>query len=161
MNKLKNLVPYIIIFILVVIIRTYLISPAKVKGESMEPVLYNNEIVFINKYTQYLKNYKRFDMVVVKIENEYLIKRIIGFENEKIEYKDDILYIDGKQVKVPLDFEYTKDFEASVEKDSVFVLGDNRNVSKDSRFYGSFRINDLRGTVKVRLYPFNKIGLIK
>lgn len=161
MKFIKDLVPYIIIIILVVIIRTFLISPAIVDGDSMEKTLFNDEIVFVNKIIHYTNKYKRFDIVAIKEDSEYLIKRIIGLENETVEYKDNKLFINNEEIKVPLKFEYTMDFKTKVEKNSVFVLGDNRDISKDSRFFGSFKIKDLRGTVTFRLFPFTKIGNIK
>ncbi len=161
MKFLKEIIPYIIIIIVVMIIRTFLISPAKVNGHSMKNTLFDKEVVFVNKIVHYTNNYNRFDIVVVKIEDEYLIKRIIGFEGETVEYRDNELYINDEKAKIPVNFEYTADFKAEVDKDSVFVLGDNRDVSKDSRFYGSFKISDLRGTVTIRIFPFTKIGNVK
>ena len=161
MKFIKELIPYVIIVIVVVIIRTFLVSPAIVNGDSMIPTLKDNEVVFVNKYVHYFSEYKRFDMVVVKIENELLIKRLIAFEGETVEYKDNELYINDKKIDTPLDFEYTKDFKDKVEKNSIFVLGDNRNISKDSRYFGSFNLNDVKGTVTLRVFPFNKIGIVK
>lgn len=161
MKGFKQLIPYVVIIIIVIVIRTYLISPARVNGDSMESTLYDKEIVFVNKYVHHFGEYKRFDIIVIKENKEYLIKRIIGFEGETIKYENNILYIDNKEIETPFDFEYTENFEATVDEDSVFVLGDNRNVSKDSRYFGSFKISDLRGTVTIRIFPFNKISKIK
>lgn len=161
MKFLKELIPYIIIVIVVVIIRTFLISPAIVNGDSMLPILKDNEIVFVNKYINYFGKYKRFDIVVIKEDNEYLIKRLIGFEGETVEYRNDELYINNEKIEAPIDFEYTKDFKEKVDENSIFVLGDNRNVSKDSRYFGSFNLNKVKGTVNIRIFPFNKIGKVE
>ena len=86
MKLLKSLIPYIIIIVIVVFVRTFIITPVKVNGTSMYPTLEGNEIMLLNK----LGTIDRFDIVVLKLdgENNNLIKRIIGLPGEKVEIKD-------------------------------------------------------------------------
>ncbi len=160
MKFLKELLPYILIIIVVILIRTFLFSPALVSGSSMENTLYDGELVIVNKIG--LKSgIERFDIVIVKIGNELLIKRVIGLPNEKIEYRDNILYINDEVMETPIEFEKTLDFTHMIGDNEYFVMGDNRDVSQDSRVLGAFSIENIKGKVDLVLFPFNKIGFVK
>ena len=160
MKFLKELLPYISIIIVVILIRIFLFSPALVSGSSMENTLYDGELVIVNKIG--LKSgIERFDIVIVKIGNELLIKRVIGLPNEKIEYRDNILYINDEVMETPIEFEKTLDFTHMIGDNEYFVMGDNRDVSQDSRVLGAFSIENIKGKVDLVLFPFNKIGFVK
>ena len=154
---------YVYIVLIVVLIRTFLITPAAVSGSSMESTLNNHDLVIINKLVYRIKPIERFDIVVVNNDedNDRIIKRVIGLPNETIEYKNNKLYINGKLIETKLSFEYTDDFKVETKEDEYFVLGDNRDVSKDSRMLGSFNKKDIVGRVGIRFYPFDKVGYVK
>ena len=160
MKKLKELMPYIIIVVLVLLVRSFIVTPGLVNGSSMEPTLHNNELVLINKIGLN-KGIDRYDIVVVKYENSTIIKRVIGLPYETVEYINDILYIDGEIVNTKVDFEYTKDFKLTAGKNEYIVLGDNRNISKDSRIIGPVKESDIIGKVDLVLFPFSKFGKVK
>lgn len=160
MKKLKELMPYIIIVVVVLLVRSFIVTPGLVNGSSMEPTLYNNELVLINKIGLN-KGIDRYDIVVVKYENSTIIKRVIGLPYETVEYIDDTLYIDGKIVNTKVDFEYTKDFKLTAGKNEYIVLGYNRNISKDSRIIGPVKERDIIGKVDLVLFPFSKFGKVK
>lgn len=160
MKKLKELMPYIIIVVVVVLVRSFIVTPGLVNGASMEPTLYNNELVLINKIGLN-KGINRYDIVVVKYENSTIIKRVIGLSNETVEYIDNTLYINGEKVSTLVDFEYTKDFKLTAGKNEYIVLGDNRNISKDSRIIGPVKESDIIGKVDLVLFPFSKFGKVK
>ena len=160
MKKLKELMPYIIIVVVVVLVRSFIVTPGLVNGASMEPTLYNNELVLINKIGLN-KGINRYDIVVVKYENSTIIKRVIGLPYETVEYIDNTLYIDGEKVNTKVDFEYTKDFKLTAGKNEYIVLGDNRNISKDSRIIGPVKESDIIGKVDLVLFPFSKFGKVK
>ena len=167
LNKLKNskykdFIDYLLIIIVVVIVRTFIVTPAIVSGASMDDTLKDGQLVLLNKFVYRIKDIERFDIVVVKNEQgkDKIIKRVIGLPNETIEYKDNKLYIDGKLVKTNLKFKKTNDFTTTTGENEYFVLGDNRVVSKDSREFGNFTKNEIAGKVTIRLFPFNKIGKI-
>ena len=160
MKFLKELVPYIIIVLVVVLIRTFFFSPALVSGSSMENTLYDGELVIVNKIA--LKSgIDRFDIVIVNIGDELLIKRVIALPNEKIEYKNNVLYINDEKIEIPFEFEYTDDFVHTTGDDEYFAMGDNRDVSQDSRVLGAFNVKSIKGKVNLVLFPFNKIGFVK
>lgn len=160
MKKLKELMPYIIIVVVVLLVRSFIITPGLVNGSSMEPTLHNNELVLINKIGLN-KGIDRYDIVVVKYENSTIIKRVIGLPYETVEYINDTLYIDGEIVNTKVDFEYTKDFKLTAGKNEYIVLGDNRNISKDSRIIGPVKESDIIGKVDLVLFPFSKFGKVK
>ena len=160
-KKIKEIIPYIIIIICVVLIRTYLVTPARVDGESMESTLYDGEIVLLNKIDLRVNGLKRFDVVVFKYEKDLLIKRVIGLPGDVVEYLDNELYINYKKVDIPFEFEYTENFKYEVPDDEYFVLGDNRDNSKDSRYFGSIKLSNIKGKVSYILFPFKRIKKIK
>ena len=88
---LKEAIPYVIVVIVVILIRTFIITPAVVDGDSMLPNLKNNNVIILNKLDYKLNEIKRFDVVVVNYNGQKLIKRIVGMPGEHIEYKDEIL----------------------------------------------------------------------
>jgi len=159
----KDIIDIIVIVIVVALIRTFLFTPAKVKGDSMNDTLIDKEVIIVNKIDYTLNEANRFEIVVFERENgEKLIKRVIGLPGEKVEYKNNVLYINDKEVETPIDFEKTNDFiYEEVEDYAYFVLGDNRDNSVDSRAIGTISKDDIIGTVKLVLFPFNKLGFVK
>lgn len=160
-KKIKEIIPYIVIIICVVLIRTFLVTPARVDGESMEGTLYDGEIVLLNKIGLRVNGLKRYDVVVFKYNKDLLIKRVIGLPGETIEYLNNELYINYKKAELPLDFEYTDDFKYTVPEGEYFVVGDNRDNSKDSRYFGSIKLKSIRGKASYILFPFSRIKKIK
>lgn len=163
---IKELYPYVIIVVCVVLFRSFIATPVRVDGDSMRETLYNGDILILNKLDN---NYERFDVVVVNYNNSKLVKRIIGLPGENIEYKNNKLYINNKEID---DVETIRTLDFSLEElyaiekipeNHYFVMGDNRGNSLDSRDYrvGLIKKEDIVGVTIFRLYPFNKIGLVK
>ena len=96
--------------------------------------------------------------------NKDLVKRVIGVSGDTVKIKDSKVYVNGKELNEPyIHNEVTEgDIDTIVPENSVFVLGDNREISLDSRYeqVGFINESDILGKVFVRLYPFNKIGLL-
>lgn len=161
MKIIKELIPYLFIIFVVLVLRTFVITPIVVQGESMVPTLAGDEVMILKKYDT---NYERFDIVVVdkSVEGDNLIKRVIGLPGETIRYTDGKLYINDKVVKDKYGFGITNDFrEIKLGKDEYFVMGDNRAISLDSRVLGIIKHKEIEGTVGMIIYPFNKIGKVK
>lgn len=160
--KLRDIIEYIIIIIVVVLIRTFIVTPAIVSGASMDNTLKDGQAVMINKLVYRLDDIKRFDIVVVNADNgnDKIIKRVIGLPNEKIAYKNNKLYINDELIKENYSKEGTEDFEYTTKSGEYFVLGDNRYVSKDSRFFGAFTKKEIVGRVKYRFFPFKLFGRV-
>ena len=159
---IKELIPYVIIVVVVVLIRTYLVTPIIVSGESMKPTLDGGELMILNK----LGKVDRFDIVVVKFEKnnkkDELIKRVIAMPGETISCENGIVYVNGKKQEEPYSKGLTEDFDkVELADDEYFVMGDNRANSADSRLFGPFKEKDLKGTTGLVLFPFSKIGKVK
>ena len=160
MKVIKELMPYIIIIIVVVLIRTFIITPVKVDGDSMKETLNDNDILLLYK----LGSIKRFDIVVLDeaYDNEKIIKRVIGMPGETISIKNDKIYINGKVIDNSFAYGTTSDVDKiELGEDEYFILGDNRLISKDSRYFGPVTKSEIIGKVVFRLFPFNKIGTVK
>lgn len=169
MRIIKELIPYVVIVLVVVLIRTFIATPVVVSGSSMDPTLKNGDIFILNKLAT---KYNRDDIVVVDAiingKKERIVKRIIALPGENIEYKDHILYIDGKRMID--DFKnITNDFSLEelegtdkIPEGYYFVMGDNRRNSLDSRDsrIGLVKKEDIIGKPLFRIWPLNKIGAI-
>jgi signal peptidase I len=177
---LKELYPYVIIVVVVILIRTFIATPVVVNGPSMETTLYNGEILILNKLSKTIGELERFDIVVVNDtkDNELIIKRIIGLPGDKVEYIDNKLYINEELIEDDYAYGQTDSFDISdicvasgnkksncdydtVPQGYYLVLGDNREVSYDSRKLGFIKEEDIKGTTSLRIWPLTKIGLVK
>lgn len=150
--------PYFVIILVVVCIKMFIVSPIRVNGASMNPTLNDKDIMILDEISYRFHDIKRFDIVVVKEENEYLIKRVIGLPGEKIEYKDDKLYVDGKLVQEDFERKKTLDFSVILEDDEYFIMGDNRTNSTDSRVFGPVSRKEILGKTSLTILPFSRFG---
>lgn len=163
-NFFKEIYIYIIIIVLVLLIKTFIVAPIRVNGDSMLDTLENKDIMILNKLNYRFNKIKRFDIVVIKYNNERLIKRVIGLPGEKIEYKNNALYVNGEKVVEDFNHKKTSDFNikelgsSKVPDDMYFVLGDNRVNSLDSRVIGFIPKNNIEGKTSLTIFPFNRIG---
>lgn len=163
MKFVKSLLPYVIIIVCVVLIRTFIITPVVVDGSSMNPNLVDGQILLLKKYD---KTIERFDIVVLNHGKDKWVKRIIGLPGEYVEYKDSKLYIDGVLIEEEMIDEKTIDFKLEyigydvIPEDFYFVVGDNRDNSKDSRIVGLISKDDIVGTTNISIFPFNRFGFI-
>jgi signal peptidase I len=164
---------------LAAIIRYFLFAPIVVDGLSMSPTLDNGDRMIVNKISYNLGKPDRFDIVVFHApEKKDYIKRVIGLPGDKIEYKDDTLYINGKPYEEPyLDEkkqklangkQLTEDFtleektgKETVPEGHLFVMGDNRQFSKDSRHIGTIPIEEVIGDTNMVYWPIEDIRLVE
>ncbi len=160
---IKELVPYVVIVIVVVAIRTFLVTPVIVSGDSMVPTLKDKQVLLLNKINYRLNDIERFDIVVITIDDKEIIKRVIGLPGENVLYRSNTLYIDGHEIKNDYDFE-TEDFSLKticncerIPEDKYLVLGDNRAVSADSRIIGLIDRKEIEGNVNISLWPIKKV----
>ena len=164
-NFIKESVPYIIIIVVVVLIRTFIATPVIVSGDSMKPNLYDGEMLIVRKIGYNSSSIERFDIVVVKEGEDEIIKRVIGLPGEHISYKSNMLFVNGKLVEQDYKFYDTVDFNleeictcSSIPEGKYLVLGDNRPVSKDSRTIGLIDEKDIFGEAIFRIWPISKLG---
>lgn len=153
----------IIAGILAILIHTFLFAVVVVSGPSMEPTLHNKERLVLNKIVYNFNEPERGDVIVFHAnKKDDYIKRVIGLPGEKLEYKDGQLYINDQPIKEPyLTDTHTSDIKPIViPEDTIYVLGDNRLNSTDSRVIGPIPSEKIVGRVKVQLWPINKIGIV-
>ncbi|MFD1204129.1 MULTISPECIES: signal peptidase I [Sporosarcina] len=168
----------LIAFGLAAVIRIFLFTPIVVDGISMMPTLEHGDKMIVNKIGYTLGKPERFDIVVFHApEQKDYIKRVIGLPGDTVEYKDDVLYINGKPYDEPYLEQYkktvndgplTEDFvlEDKIDSDTVpeghvFVMGDNRRKSKDSRHIGAVAIDEIIGSTKFVFWPIKDFGIVK
>lgn len=158
----------IFVVIVVLIVNNFLLINAKIPSESMEQTIMTGDRVFGNRLAYLFDKPKRFDIVIFKYpdhEKELFIKRIIGMPGETVEIRDGKVYIDG--AKEPLDDSFTPEEPLGdygpyvVPEDSYFMLGDNRNYSKDSRFWNNPYVAEDKILGKAVLRYFPGIKLLK
>ena len=159
---IKELIPYVIIVIAVVLVRTYIATPVIVVGDSMVPTLEDNQILLLNKLDYKFNEIKRYDIIVIKVGKSEIIKRVIGLPGENIEYRNNTLYINGQE-ESNYNFD-TEDFTLKsicncdeIPQDKYLVLGDNRMVSSDSRIIGLIDKEDILGNTKISIWPIKKV----
>ncbi|MBP3634921.1 MAG: signal peptidase I [Bacilli bacterium] len=168
-ETIKTILTYVFIIIAVIIIRVFFIDPVRVDGESMNTTLSDGEIMLLNKIVYRKNDIQRFDIVVIDEGDKYIIKRVIALPGETIEYKNNVLYINGKEMKDPYPSTETDDFNITdighikVPGDTYFVMGDNRSDSLDSRYpsVGVIKKDQILGRAKFVIWPFNKFGKVE
>ena len=156
MKIIKELIPYIIIIIAIILIRAFIITPVRVDGNSMKNTFEDGDLLLLFK----LGNVDRFDVVVLdeEYDDEIIIKRIIGLPGETVEIKNGKIYINEEEISDDYGYGETSDYEkTTLSADEYFILGDNRLISKDSRYFGPVKEEEIMGKIILRFYPFNKI----
>lgn len=162
MEKIKKIVleylPYVLVIIGVILIKQFVIAPIRVNGDSMNKTLRDGDIMVLNRVDYKVNKIKRFDIVVIDEGEELIIKRVIGLPGEIISYNDNKLYIDGKEVEDKFAYGKTKGFEVKVPNNKYFVMGDNRENSMDSRYFGAFHEKTILGRAETVIFPFKRFG---
>jgi len=168
MKVFKEIMSYVVIILVVVMIRVFIVTPVRVDGTSMYPTLNNSDILIEKKFD---KSIDRFDVVVINYKKEKLVKRVIGLPGETIRisvthvgsnFVSKIL-INGEVLEEgygyePIEIAGIAANEVKLGSDEYFVLGDNRNNSSDSRVFGVFKKEDIKGITNFRLFPFKSFG---
>ncbi|MBN9652828.1 signal peptidase I [Halobacillus sp. GSS1] len=171
---------FLIAGVLAVIVRVFLFAPVVVEGPSMLTTLHSGDHLIVSKLNYTLGSPERFDVVVFHAtERKDYIKRVIGLPGDHIAYEDDQLYVNGEPVEEPFlderkqqlsgtrpltdDFIMEEDMSGNykeVPEGHLFVLGDNRNNSTDSRMLGMIDQEQMVGEAVVSYWPLNRIQLV-
>jgi len=150
--------------------RNFVFRVAHVSGSSMAPTLTHGDMVILNRFTYLFQSPQRGDIVAFPFEgnpSEHYIKRIIALPGDVVDLRENAFYINN----VPLNDEFSfapilsrgdVQFPITIPDDYYFVLGDNRNGSKDSRFVvvGNVRASDMVGKVFIQIWPLNQFGRV-
>ncbi len=158
-NKIiKNILSYVLIIVIALLIKFFIFSPIRVNGTSMSPTLEDGDIMILNEIGYRIHGLERFDIAVAKVDDELLIKRVIGLPGDEVKYENNKLYINGKYIKEKFTRKKTADIDEVVPKGKYFVLGDNRPNSLDSEEFGAVSSKEILGKTKLALLPPRHFG---
>ena len=167
MRELLNTAIYLLCVLGAVwLVITFVGQRTEVEGASMENTLHNGDNLIVDKLSYRFHDPERFDIIVFPFQfqdNTYYIKRIIGLPGETVEIRDGKVYINGSDE--PLDDSFVPEVPTGnygpykVPENSYFMLGDNREYSRDSRFWKNTFVSfdEIVGKAVVRYYPSIKL----
>ena len=159
---------------IVFVLRTFVITPYQVPSGSMEDTISTGDMVIAEKVSLNFREFEHGDIIVFKDPEDYdriLVKRVIATEGQTVDLRNGSVYVDGNK----LEEDYTKagtssyplfdtlqeiEYPLVVPDDCVWVMGDNRNNSKDSRYFGVVNINSIVGCVFVKYWPIEHFGFL-
>ncbi len=167
----ETVIPAILIAIL---INLFLAQATRVYGQSMEPNLHTDQRLVVEKlsYNPYFRQYlgfsgpERGDVVVVSIASQHgelLIKRVIGMPGDMVQIHDGQVFVNGQTLVEPYLRENTIGSfgPITIPPLQIFVLGDNRNFSNDSRSFGTVLLRNVVGRAWFSYWPFDQIGFVR
>ena len=160
---LGTIVPAVVIALL---IHLFLAQATRVYGQSMEPNLHTNQRLVVEKLSYHFHGPRRGDVVVLRDPTggpDLLIKRVIGLPGERITIADGHVYVDGVAIEEPYLDQETQGSGRSwlVPPLHVFVMGDNRSASRDSRTFGAVPLSQVVGRAVFRYWPLDQIGIVR
>ncbi len=154
------IVSFIIAFLIAFLIRCFVFETVVVKQSSMYPTLNPDDRLGLFKLSYTISEPKQGDIIVIKIsEDKNYVKRLIATENQTVEIKDSTVYVDGKALNeeyISDDLVYDDFEEITVPAHHIFVMGDNRVSSIDSRSLGCLSEDDIIGKVVIRFNPLTR-----
>lgn len=166
-GRVREILELVLLFLVMLLIFQYVLMSVRVNGSSMNPGYTNGDRgIMIRKNPINKPTYN--SIVVIDFKNdmdkkEFIVKRVFALPGDTFEIQNNEVYVNGNKVDDTKRAEDTKmdDYsEITLEKDEVFVLGDNRNISLDSRYIGPIKLNDIRATRGVVYWPLDSIGLM-
>lgn len=175
--------------LIALLLRAYVFEPVRVLGRSMEETLYNNQRLLLYKLGYHINTPKSGDIVVLKASFSYnnrsgilekipflqkiipftnevdYIKRVIAVPGDRLDIKDGNVYINDTLYKEPYvngqTFKKTADLPKVIPEGYLFVMGDNRGSSRDSRDMGLIEIERIKGKAFFRIWPLSEAGILR
>ncbi len=153
---------------LALLMRTFLVAAFYIPSQSMESVLEIGDRLLVSRLSYRIGDPSPGDIVVFHTpgnmrpsQTAELVKRVVAVEGQMVQFIDSQFYIDGRSVAEPYlaSGTYTRDFGPSlVPTDHVFVMGDNRTASQDSRYFGTVPESEIVGRAFARFWPLSRLG---
>ncbi len=169
MRTIKSLIEMAEVFVKAAVIAGFIVlfiaQVTVVHGHSMEPNIHPEQRIVVEKISYRFYEPQRGDVVVIEVPDSEipLIKRVVGLEGEMVEIRDDQVYINGR----PLTESYLTNIQqadygpTAVPVEHVFVMGDNRPYSRDSRAFGPVDIYRIMGRAWFSMWPVDEMGAIE
>jgi signal peptidase I len=160
---LETILPALLIALL---INVFVGQATRVEGQSMEPNLHSEQRLVVEKLSYRFHGPQRFDIVVLKMPSqgeELLIKRVIGLPGETVEIRDGQVYVDDNLLAEPFTDQSTRpgrNGQVTVPPLHIYVMGDNRDRSNDSRSFGPVPIDNVVGRAWLSYWPLEQIGFV-
>ena len=164
-----------LVIAMTILLRLFVFIPYEIPSGSMEDTIRTGDMVFSEKISYYMRSPEYGDIVTFKdpeVAGRVLIKRVIATEGQVVDLVDGKVYVDG----VALDEPYTGyrpsyplyrtangvevSFPYTVPEDEIWVMGDNRTSSQDSRYFGSVKLSSVTGRAALIYWPFSDIGFL-
>ena len=160
---------FVVAAALAFVVRTFIFEPVRVDGSSMLNTLTDSDFMIATKFDYLFSDPERFDIVICDYPNTddgmYRVKRVIGLPGETIELRAGELYVDGEHVAQDFDMTENETYfgPLTVPEGCYFVMGDNRNNSKDSRspMVGPLKRSQIKGHVRCVVFPFGRMQWIE
>lgn len=147
--RLRTILEFVSMIVVIFVVFRIVVGMSPIEGDSMYPTLRDKDTVFYNRLT---KDYVKDDVIAIDMANgEMYVKRIVAVAGDTVNLADGKLYVNGKVVKEPKVYGETNPtkgglvYPITVKEGQVFVLGDNREISDDSRMFGPVNISDTKG----------------
>lgn len=149
------------------VLGTVVFGTAMVEGVSMQPTLHSHDYVLINKYTPTLGVVRRGDVVFLKWDDkeeegvsDVVVKRVVGLPGDRVDIRGGLVYVNGEPLNEPyIDNRMVNEaMRYTVPEGSVFVLGDNRSNSEDSRDHGAVSVSNIIGKAACVIWPLTRMG---
>jgi signal peptidase I len=160
---LETVLPAILIALL---INVFVGQATRVEGQSMEPSLHTDQRLVVEKVSYRFHGPQRFDVVVLRVPgqgDELLIKRVVGLPGETVEIRDGEVYINGQVLDesfLNVETRPGRHGRVVVPPLHVYVLGDNRDHSNDSRSFGPVPIDNIVGRAWISYWPLGDLGTV-
>ena len=174
LNILELQVTFLVSLLIMTLIVHFVALPIQIDGDSMQPTLYNKDFGISNIWAKNNEELEYGDVVIVKVNDELWVKRVIGLPNDTVSCKENLVYVNNEVInedyldqshvnqEITEHGYFTHDFdEITLRDDEVYLMGDNRIHSLDSRIIGPFKLSQVMAKDVYIIWPMNHWKVVK
>lgn len=153
-NLLETLKTLALALVIACLVKNFVFASSVVDGSSMFPILEDTDCLVTSRYPYTYREVKRDDIIIFKLGDRHLVKRVVGLPGDKVEIKDSRVYINDEAIAQSPSFDEAKyKYMEEIPQGYFYVLGDNYEHSMDSRAFGNVGVSSLEGKVLFRIFP--------